>query len=196
MALTEKQLVALAVSGNNQQLESRDMNIFAKRSVLLTEYAGSWIDNHIFALGWAWTTRSIDPNEDRAEYYPLRCVEERVCFQRVELHPVDAYAYQEVESTDYFTSIFFFTNADLQMLTEGEPIRAENYKVVVKLDKGDCVYTFVEKVMSVETIIHAGETCALVRTQEDKSLWTRWGTVQPRVEELLMEQAARIVEAD
>jgi len=179
MALTQKQLVALAVSGNNSQLESRDMNIFTKRSVLLTEYAGGWIDNHIFALGWAWTTRWNDPNKDDAEYYPLRCVKERVGFQRVELHPVDAYAYQEVERNHYQTQAFFFTNADLELLPAGEPIRAGHYKVVVSFGHWTASKSVhVEKIVSVETISFNGETAALVRTEEYETMLTELGDVQ------------------
>ncbi|MFM7011755.1 MAG: hypothetical protein ACKO0Z_20900 [Betaproteobacteria bacterium] len=187
MALTEKQLVALAVSGNNQQLESRDMNIFAKRSVLLTEYAGGWIDEHIFALGWAWTTRWNDPADDGAEYYPLRCVEEHFCFQRVELHPVDAYAFQDVERNHYNTEVFFFTNADLEMLPAGEPIRAEHYKVFVSFGHWTAAASVhVEKVVSVETIIHDGETAGIVRTEIDSTMLTELGNVQQHIKERLI----------
>ena len=194
MALTEKQLVALAVSGNNSQLESRDKNIFAKRSVLLTEYAGGRIDNHIFVLGWAWTTRWNDPNEDDAEYYPLRFVKERVGFQRVELHPVDAYAYQEVERNHYQTQAFYFTNADLEMLPVGEPIRAGQYKVVVSFGHWTASKSVhVEKIVSVETISYNGETAALVRTQEDETMLTELGDVQQPQKERLIALAVSLI---
>lgn len=167
--LTRKQIVALALAGSQSQLRNRGgADITITRPTLLSECGGRWEDadrNYIAALGWVWCTHATHPNEDDAHFFPFEYQETRGKFQPVELHPVAAYTYTEVEGN----TVHFYTCKNMELLPQAWFVRVGHYKVVVEFhtDAEDSKASiWVGEVNYVTNISHDGETCAIVKSPE------------------------------